>query len=103
MSSSPLFIVLIYKVVILSLAIGLILNELWFVNASIDEFLFREIPFENIVFILHIQTVHIFGLNNLFAWKLSTIQTLEHRQLVNYLLSVIFSLLDGIVAQINFW
>ena len=57
----PVLIVLIHQIVVLTLAIGFSLNQLGFVDASIDKLLFRQVFLEYVVLLLHIQSVQTLG------------------------------------------
>ena len=57
----PILVVLIHQIVVLTLAVGLSLNQFGFVDASIYKLLLRQMFLEYVVLLLHIQSVQTLG------------------------------------------
>lgn len=66
-SDFSLLVIVINEIVLFSLRVGFVFDELGFVNPSINKLFLRQSILENVEFLLHIKTVEIFCLDDLFA------------------------------------
>jgi hypothetical protein len=63
------------------------------VDSAVDELLLRQVLLEDVVLLLHVQTVEAFRSHYLLAGEGGTVEELEGWQFVHQLEAVIFALL----------
>lgn len=101
MRPPALLVVLVHQLVVLALAVGLRLDQLRLVDAAVDELLLRQVPLENPILLLHVQTVERLRLDHLASREGSAVELTQHGQFVDHLQTVVLALLKRVVAEVE--